>query len=92
MADNEELQQLIAEALDAHGLKAAGFVIFDISPTRLCLTGESYPHIIVCADNQRELDTVALQMNVTFGVMVIKQFYQEFLMPLPIGGWRDRGR
>jgi len=92
MKDLEELQQLVSDALDALGLKAAGFIVFDPSITRLCLDQKPYPHVVVCSDEVKRLNTAALQINETLGVMVKKEFCQEVLLPLPIDNWSNRGR
>jgi hypothetical protein len=92
MVEMEELDRLIAEALNSHGLKAAGFVIFDASPTRRCLDNKPHPHVVVCSDDQQQLNIAALQINATLGVTIKKELCLEFLLPLPIDDWSDRGR
>lgn len=92
MEDMEELQQIVAEGLDAQGLGATGFVVFLNCLTWRCLDREPYPHVVVCSDEQDQLDIAARHMNISLGVMVRKQLCQEMLVPLPTDNWINRGR
>ena len=92
MADSEELEQVVADALDSQGLKAAGYVVFDNSHARTCLDGNPYPHVVVASNHQEQLDTAALILSATLGVLIMKELCQGFRYPLPIDDWKDRGR
>jgi hypothetical protein len=73
MEDMEELQQIVADGLDAQGLGATGFVVFLNCLTWRCLDREPYPHVVVCSDEQDQLDIAARHMNISLSSNFFKK-------------------
>ena len=93
MEDYDELVQLVSDALDTKGLKAAGFIIFDNSPTVRCLDRKPYPHVIIYSNDARSLYNAARAIHHSLGVMVRKENCKNFiLLPRSINRWNNRGR